>query len=467
MYPDLLKFLEIPDLSVPSYFTMIAIGYLIAVWLFWREARRTGVDPDDTLDLAIWVIVWGVIGARLLHVLADGLFWDYVHLCTDPFLVEGRDLLGRPLSEIQELGISPRLCSSDAQCEAALWGFPDTEALEHARQAGELDGLCIEPRGRDVGPICNEDTGYCHPERDCFRWANFMAGGLAFYGGFLGATLFSVYFATQRRMGMLWAPKMSALPRLGALKDVPGLGWLAHFGRYLKTFPQGFLQVADMAAAPIALAHAFGRLGCFLGGCCFGAVTESPLAVRFPQWSAAYRQHRTEHTDALGEQARALGEQLSLPVHPTQLYEVGANLLIFAILFFVVRKNKRFHGHVFGVMLSLYAVARFTIEFFRDDARGQWLLGLSTSQLIALPLLGLGLWLLWRGRAHKDLIDDGQSPPLGQSPLENTQAPPASPPSWGGEPVAWSQGWPESQQKVLARIQGQAPSQSKDQEKQG
>lgn len=236
MYPDLLKFLEIPDLSVPSYFTMIAIGYLIAVWLFWREARRTGVDPDDTLDLAIWVIVWGVIGARLLHVLADGLFWDYVHLCTDPFLVEGRDLLGRPLSEIQELGISPRLCSSDAQCEAALWGFPDTEALEHARQAGELDGLCIEPRGRDVGPICNEDTGYCHPERDCFRWANFMAGGLAFYGGFLGATLFSVYFATQRRMGMLWAPKMSALPRLGALKDVLGLGWLAHFGRYLKTF---------------------------------------------------------------------------------------------------------------------------------------------------------------------------------------------------------------------------------------
>jgi prolipoprotein diacylglyceryltransferase len=226
-----------------------------------------------------------------------------------------------------------------------------------------------------------------------------------------------------------------------------------------------------MAAAPIALAHAFGRLGCFLGGCCFGAVTDSPLAVRFPQWSAAYRQHRTEHTDALRDQAQAMGDQLSLPVHPTQLYEVGANLLIFAILFFVVRKSKRFHGHVFGVMLTLYAVARFSIEFFRADARGEWLLGLSTSQLIALPLLALGLWLLWRGRDHKELMDDGQDPPQGRSPLETTQAPPAQMPQWGEGPAPLAQGWPLEQQKVLARVQGQEPpteaDHENDQDKQG
>lgn len=454
MYPDLLKFLEHPELSLPSYFTMIAVGYVLALWIFWREARRTGVDPDDTLDLGIWVIVWGVIGARILHVVADGLFWDYVHLCTDPFLVEGRDLLGRSVSELQSLELTPRLCTQDAQCEAALWGYNNTEALESARQAGELDGFCAEPRGRDVGPVCNEETGYCHPEQDCFRWANFMAGGLAFYGGFVGAALFSVYFATRRRMGMLWAPQMSSLARGEGASRWPVVGSLVHFARYLRAFPQGFLQVADLAAGPIALAHAFGRLGCFLGGCCFGEVTEGPLSVRFPQWSAAWRLHRTEHAQELQQQAQALGESVSLPVHPTQLYEVVANLLIFMVLFFGLRTRKRFHGMVFGGMLVMYAVARFGLEFFRADMRGEWF-GLSTSQLIAAPLLVLGAWILARGDKAR-VIDDGASPPLGRPVQETTQAPREGV-IWEGAVVTPVEGWAEAQEAVTARIQGRAP----------
>ncbi len=449
MFPVLYDFGFFP---LPSYFTMIAVGYIAALVLFWREARRQGFDPDDALDLGLWCLVWGIVGARILHVFADGFFMDYVHMCTDPFLVEGRDLFARPVSELQDLGIEPRQCTEDAQCKAAQWGYRSVSELKEAEAAGALDGCFAEPQGRVVGAICNEDTGFCHPEQDCFRWAKFWAGGLAFYGGFVFAILFAAYFTTRHRMGMLWAPRVQDLPRLGSWASTPVIGRFVHFVRYLRKFPQAFLNISDAASPGIALSHAFGRIGCYLAGCCFGAVHDGPLAVQFPGGTAAWRAHRKEHTEELSTQFQQLGEHMSLPVHPTQLYEVVVNLVIFGILYFVVRTRKRFHGQVFATLLMCYGLARFGLEFFRADDRGEWLFGLTTSQWIAVPLFVLGLLILWRGyRKSGEIIDDGASPPLGK-PRSETVLRPVEGVMWGDKVVTPTSAWPENQNKLEARL---------------
>ena len=101
-----------------------------------------------------------------------------------------------------------------------------------------------------------------------------------------------------------------------------------------------------------------------------------------PPWSpASESQFKAHH---LGR-----ADLWSNPVHPTQIYESAASLVIAAVCLLVVHPRKRYDGQVFVAFLALYAVARFLLEFLRDDDRGG-LLGLSTSQLIGLGLLAFG-----------------------------------------------------------------------------
>ena len=72
----------------PSYFVLLVVGFLFATIVGTAWARRVGQNPDVIVDLGLSMLIAGVFGARLLHVFADGYFWDYVHLCTDPNLVE-------------------------------------------------------------------------------------------------------------------------------------------------------------------------------------------------------------------------------------------------------------------------------------------------------------------------------------------------------------------------------------------
>jgi len=430
---------EISGFSMPSYFFYVMVGFVVAVVLAWWDGKRVGIDPDDVIDMGLWGLILGVAGARLLHVFADGFFMDYVHLCTDPMLVEGRDLWGRPLSELTELGLQPRLCHSDLECYNSMTG-------------GAEVGCFSSPKGYDVGPICNEVTGLCHPEQDCFRWSYFWSGGLVFYGGFLAATFFAVYFTTRHRVGMLWAPKMENLPRAST---VPVWGAVRHFFAYLGKFPDAILRFADLGAPSVALALAFGRFACFMAGCCFGEVTYGPLGMQFPGGSAAHQLHRREHAVALAEQTKGLGDHLSLPVHPTQLYAVTAHLLIFAFLFFVMRTRKRFQGQTFAWLLILYSLQRFVIEFFRADYRGE-LGGLSTSQMISIPVIAVGVFLLVRGAklASASLIDDGQRPPL-NLPLVQTVYQPRTV-QWQGVEVSPIEDWQQDLGKLMDKIGGDA-----------
>src|SRR5512140_2339709 len=78
------------DIPFPSYFVLLLTGFLFATIAGALWAKRVGQDPDVVVDLGLAMLLAGVVGARLLHVIADGYFWDYVHLCTDPSKVAWR-----------------------------------------------------------------------------------------------------------------------------------------------------------------------------------------------------------------------------------------------------------------------------------------------------------------------------------------------------------------------------------------
>jgi len=136
---------------------------------------------------------------------------------------------------------------------------------------------------------------------------------------------------------------------------------------------------ADAGAPCIAVGVGIGRLGCFLGGCCFGSPTDVPWAVTFPSGDAA-----------------RLG-----PVHPTQLYEAVFGLLLMGWMIWRFPRRK-VRGELLAWAVPLYALERFITEFFRGDAERGVHVGMGTSQLISIPVFLIGavvlVWLLKNGK---------------------------------------------------------------------
>lgn len=133
----------------------------------------------------------------------------------------------------------------------------------------------------------------------------------------------------------------------------------------------------DAFAPGIVIGQAIGRLGCFAAGCCWGTECTLPWGVRFRSDEAA-------------------PVPLDKTLHPVQLYESAADLIIFGILYRQFNRNHR-SGTIIGLYLVLYSSARFIIEFFR--VHEQPLVGpFSITQWIALALLALGAGILLRGR---------------------------------------------------------------------
>ena len=148
-------------------------------------------------------------------------------------------------------------------------------------------------------------------------------------------------------------------------------------GVYIRRQSLPLMATMDVFAPGIAIGHAIGRLGCFAAGCCWGRACSLPWAVTF-------------HSNA------AADVPLNVPLHPAQLYESGANLLIFAILYRACRRAHR-PGQIIGLYLVLYSTARFIVEFYREHE--QSLVGpFSLTQWIALALLALGILVLFRTR---------------------------------------------------------------------
>ena len=151
---------------------------------------------------------------------------------------------------------------------------------------------------------------------------------------------------------------------------------------YIAKYRMPFWTTCDVFAPGIALGHVTGRLGCFAAGCCYGRPTDVPWAVIFTKAQAAAN----------------VGTPLGIPLHPTQLYEAGAELLILVFLLTTEKKGRPFVGRTFWAYMFLYAVSRYIIEIYRGDPRGT-LMGLSTSQFISVILAPLSLGMLvWLSR---------------------------------------------------------------------
>lgn len=216
MHPILFRF---GSLEIHTYGVLVAAGFLLGITNAVHRAKSEGIEPERINDLGIWLVVAGMVGGKLFHIL---FFWhDFI----------------------------------------AGW-----------RAAGAAS----------------------------------LREGFVFFGGFIAASLTTVVYTRAKKLS---------------------LG-----------------KVADALAPSVALGHAFGRLGCFFEGCCFGKACAVPWAVKFPP----------PHV------------MTGIPAHPTQLYEAAGNLAIFAALSAYYR-HKKFDGQIWWLYILSYGALRFVVEFFRGD----------------------------------------------------------------------------------------------------
>ena len=158
---------------------------------------------------------------------------------------------------------------------------------------------------------------------------------------------------------------------------------------FRRPFP--FLRMCDVAAPAVAIGAALGRIGCFLNGCCHGAVCDLPWAVRFPAGSHAWM--RQWNAGMIPSEAI-----VSLPVHPTQLYSALAALIVLVLLLVEARRIHR-PGEVMALLMIAYPLSRWPIEALRSD-EPVVLAGMSWAQNISVALLvgGLALRFVLRRR---------------------------------------------------------------------
>lgn len=240
MHPELLKF---GPIVIHSYGFMIAIGFLFAILLAVYRSKRSGLNTDMIFGLAIYGIIGGFAGAKLLFVAI----------------------------EIKNIYLHPSIL---------------------------LD----------------------------------LPNGFVVFGGLIGGIL---------------------------------TGYL-----YCRIKKVDFIEYFDLVVPSIALAQGFGRIGCFLAGCCYGRETNSSLGIVFKD---------------------SLYAPNGVRLIPTQIISSIGDFLIVIILLFYARR-KRQNGKLAGLYLILYSVGRFFIEMLRDDPRG--FIGiLSSSQIISIFTLIFGLFL--------------------------------------------------------------------------
>lgn len=192
---------------------------------------------------------------------------------------------------------------------------------------------------------------------------------LAMVTGLVGARIFYVCMFFEHYRDNLW--RVFRIDQ-GGLVFYGGF-ILAFFSviAYSKWRKLDIVRVLDVFAPAMAGAHAWGRIGCFLNGCCYGSPTGSSLGVSYPEGSAAALAHP--------------GAKL----HPVQLYETAENVIACAVFMYIVRKGRR--GAAMSAYLAVYGLCRFVNEFFRGDNPHWWLF--TPAQWIGLAMIPSGIVL--------------------------------------------------------------------------
>ncbi len=209
-----------------------------------------------------------------------------------------------------------------------------------------------------------EALGYSHKRLE-WLCLSFLAGG------FLGAKL------------LYWLTRLPDIPNDPTILTNFGDGWVVYGGiiggmlagwLYCKNHDLNFLEWLDLIVPQLALAQGFGRIGCFLAGCCYGV--ESSFGVVFPEGSLA---------------------PAGVSLFPTQLIMSAFD---FGLSFFLhwFSTKKTFQGELGALYLIAYSIGRFIIEFWRGDGIRGVVNGLSTSQYLGILMALVGLCLWWMGR---------------------------------------------------------------------
>lgn len=195
--------------------------------------------------------------------------------------------------------------------------------------------------GSKVLYIINDWSFYSANPREIFSVATLQSGGV-FSGGLLAAFIAAAWYVRKH--------------------DMPALG------------------TCDAFAPGLALGHAIGRIGCFAAGCCYGKEAHHWWAVTF-------------HNPLAHE---ITGTPLGVPLQPTQLFESAVELANFFFLMWLLKRRK-FDGQVIGAFMFIYGIARFFLEYLRDDpGRGSVFGGaMSGTQLIAIGLVLAGGLIWW------------------------------------------------------------------------
>jgi phosphatidylglycerol:prolipoprotein diacylglycerol transferase len=275
--PITLPFYGHGEIPIYGFGVMLVLAFFISPWLAWWQARREGLNPEVMLDMAFWIFIVGLVGARTLY--------------------------------------------------------------------------CIEYWGSVI--------------HNLFEAVQYWKGGIVYYGGVVGGTVgFFVY-------------------------------------RWRHPFP--VRPYADVVAPSIAVGTFFGRMGCFLNGCCFGDLCRLPWGVTFPAHSPAW--DLQVRSGLIPAEATA-----ALPVHPTQLYSALDGVVLFLLLtaYYPLRRRD---GEVMALLMVTYPITRFLIEFLRND-EGAFFAGLTISQNISLlVLLGGVVYWAWLQSLPPGRYVDGHSQP--------------------------------------------------------
>ncbi len=296
----------LPQLNLPivasgiplfGYGLMLAVGFGTATYMASRRAATVGLSPDVIWDMTMWLLIPGIVGARIIYLLQYG---------------------GRVFAGAKGFGI--------LKAAIALWD-----------------------------------------------------GGIVFYGGIIGGVLGLVIYCRRNNIRPL--------------------------------------LMADIIMPSLFIGLGFGRIGCFLYGCCFGAACAAPWAVHFPDDSMTYEslfarsvQQGTPLLEANGVPfvAKDLRKRdddgqpvvdpestfTTIALHPAQIYSSTLAFLLAGLLIWYFKKRP-FDGAVVVLGWILYPINRFVLEIIRDDEGGRLGTGLTFSQLMSIGLFVSGCLVMW------------------------------------------------------------------------